>query len=244
MNKYDPLTAWLRQFEGDRVTLSFARIEEILGSTLPASSHNHEAHWRGSTGGRPGGAIAAAGWAVERVDQMGRSVTLVRRGPRPSPVRPTLVAVDLAELEPLAGSSAEQRAAETTMLDLLGRELGVAFEKRRLVAEGGAWTEVDGYSAEPPILVEAWAHQGPPKSAQKAKVLTDALKLAWAEATFLPGARKILLFSDEAAAARFRPGRTTWSGAALTHFGVEIRVVALPDDMRAAVRHAQERQFR
>ena len=57
-------------------------------------------------------------------------------------------------------------------------------------------------------------------------------------------ARKILLFSDEEAAARFRPSRTTWSGAALTHFGVGIRVVALSRDMRAAVRRAQERQFR
>jgi len=60
----------------------------------------------------------------------------------------------------------------------------------------------------------------------------------------LPGARKILLFSDEEAAARFRAGRTTWSGAALSYFGVEIRVVILPEAMRAAVRRAQERQFR
>jgi hypothetical protein len=244
VNKYDPLTAWLRQFGGDRTTLSFDRVEEILGSALPASSRNHEAHWRGSTPGRPGGAIAAAGWGVERIDQMGGSVTFVRRRQRTASTRPAAQAVDVPDLEPLAGSSQEQRAAETTMLELLGRDLGVTFEKRRLVADGGAWAEVDGYSADPPVLVEAWAHQGPPKSAQKAKVLTDALKLAWAEATFSPGARKILLFSDEAAAARFRPGRTTWSGAALTHFAVEIHVVELPEEMRTAVRRAQERQFR
>jgi hypothetical protein len=244
VNKYDPLTVWLRQFDGDRTTLSFERVEEILGSALPASSRNHEAHWRGTTPGRPGGAIAAAGWGVERVDQMGRSVTLVRRGPRRTAGKPPLIAVDLTELEPLAGSSAEQRKAEQEMLELLGRELGVHLEKRRLVTDTGAWTELDGYSADPPILVEAWAHQSPPKAAQKAKVLTDALKLTWAEATFLPGARKILLFSDEQAAARFRPGRTTWSGTALTHFGVEIRVVTLPDEMRAAVLQAQKRQSR
>jgi hypothetical protein len=59
MTKYAPLTAWLLRFPGDRVTLPFAEVEEILGSPLPASSYNHEAHWRGSTAGRPGGAIAA-----------------------------------------------------------------------------------------------------------------------------------------------------------------------------------------
>jgi hypothetical protein len=81
MTKYAPLTTWLLSFDGDRVTLTFAQIEEMLGSALPASSHIHEAHWRGSTPGRPGAAIAAAGWGVERVDQMGQTVTLTKQGP-------------------------------------------------------------------------------------------------------------------------------------------------------------------
>lgn len=80
MTKYEPLTTWLLSFGGDRVTLPMAQVEQILGASLPPSSHNHEAHWRGSTPGRPGAAIAAAGWGVERVDQMGHTVTLVRRG--------------------------------------------------------------------------------------------------------------------------------------------------------------------
>jgi hypothetical protein len=161
-----------------------------------------------------------------------------------APRRLSAVIADDAEVEPVAGDSAEQRAAEEAMLQLLGRELGVTLKKRRLTADGGAWIEVDGFSDQPPVLVEAWAHQGPLKPAQKAKVITDVLRLAWAEATFLPGAKKILLFSDEEAAGRFRPGRNTWSGAAVAHFGVEIRVVTLPDQMRAAVRHAQRRQSR
>lgn len=87
MTKYDPLTTWLLQFPGDRISLPFAQVEQILGASLPASSYNHEAHWRGSTPGRPGAAIAAAGWGVERIDQMGRSISLIRRGkPPPQPV--------------------------------------------------------------------------------------------------------------------------------------------------------------
>jgi hypothetical protein len=32
--------------------------------------------------------------------------------------------------------------------------------------------------------------------------------------------------------------------AALVHLGIEVKVVMLPDDVRQAVRRAQERQFR
>ena len=70
---------------------------------------------------------------LESTQQIGRSITLVRRGPRQSGARPTLRAVDEAKLEPVAGNSAEQQRAEQTMLELLGRDLGVALEKRRLV---------------------------------------------------------------------------------------------------------------
>jgi hypothetical protein len=142
-----------------------------------------------------------------------------------------------------AGDSAEQRAAELVMLDVLGRELGAVLLKRRFSPIRGTWTELDGVSDNPPILVEAWAHQGPPKSAQKAKVMTDAVKMVWVEAAFFPGgARKILLLSDAAAATHFRGA--SWMAAALTHFGIEVQVVDLPPGHRAAVQLAQNRQFR
>lgn len=142
-----------------------------------------------------------------------------------------------------AGDSAEQRAAESTMLELLGRELGVTFAKHRLVSDGGAAVEVDGVCLQPPILVEAFAHQGGLRVGQKHKVTNDAFKLAWAGTTLLPGARKILLFSDEAAASGFRSTRS-WAATAIAHFGLEIRVVTLPSEVRESVRRAQKRQFR
>lgn len=85
---------------------------------------------------------------------------------------------------PVGGDSAAQRQAEFAILDALARELGVALAKRRLVAVAGEWVEIDRIASDPPILVEAWAHQGKRKPAQKAKVMTDALKLLWAEAAF------------------------------------------------------------
>ena len=53
MTKYGPLTDWLRRFDGDHVTLSFAQVAEILGQGLPASSFTHAARWRSTGPGRP-----------------------------------------------------------------------------------------------------------------------------------------------------------------------------------------------
>jgi hypothetical protein len=79
MTKYEPLTEYLAGYSGARVTLDFTEVERIIDSKLPESSRNYEPHWRGRTPGRPGGAIAAAGWRVECVDWLAGTVTL-RRG--------------------------------------------------------------------------------------------------------------------------------------------------------------------
>ena len=90
-------------------------------------------------------------------------------------------------------------------------------------------------------MVEIWAHQGPPKPAQKAKVMTDAFKLVWIErCLFAAGAVKILALSDDAAADHFR--RQTWMAAALYDLGVQVIVVPLPDDIRSQIAAAQRRQ--
>lgn len=141
------------------------------------------------------------------------------------------------------GDSAEQRVAERVLIETLGAELGVVFVKSRLRTADDATVELDGICEEPPILVEAWAHQGPPRPAQKYKVMTDTLKLIWAESVFFPGgARKILALADDEAAAHFRSG--TWMAAAIAHFGIEVRVVPLADELRSRIRGAQQRQFR
>jgi hypothetical protein len=93
-------------------------------------------------------------------------------------------------------------------------------------------------SDDPPILVEVWAHQGSRRAPKKAKIMTDALKMLWVEATFCAAkARKILLLSDPLAAAHF--GRMPWMAAALRHFAIEVKVVDLPAEYRAAVHKAQ-----
>ena len=47
MSKYQPLHAFLQSTPRhlEELTLSFAQIEQILGSALPASAHQYQAWW-------------------------------------------------------------------------------------------------------------------------------------------------------------------------------------------------------
>jgi hypothetical protein len=142
----------------------------------------------------------------------------------------------------LSGDSAEQQAAELVVLAEVTRMLNATLTKTRRRI-GASSVEVDGLSEDPPILVEAWAHQGAPRPAQKCKVMADALKLLLVERALFPdGARKVLALTDGTAAAHFS-GRS-WMAEALRQFGVEVMVVELPVEMRERIRCAQRRQFR
>jgi hypothetical protein len=130
------------------------------------------------------------------------------------------------------------------MLDVLARQLGVALEPATITVAAGARVEVDGADAGRTVLVECWAHQGPPKSAQRHKVLSDALKLTWISTTIYPRPRLVLCMSDPRAAAPFVPTAKSWAAQALRDLGIAISVVELPADVRQMVELAQKRQYR
>jgi len=153
-----------------------------------------------------------------------------------------VLAVEVDEQPP--GSSHEQREAERVLLDLLGERLGLRLDPARITIPSGARVEIDGTDSARSVLVECWAHQGPPKAAQKHKVLSDALKLTWIATTVYPRPRLILCMSDPAAAAPFSVGARSWASQALADLGVEVAVVELPEATRAAILAAQHRQFR
>ena len=129
---------------------------------------------------------------------------------------------------------------------LLADRLDIPLVPEKLRLMDGSVVIVDGVSHEPAVLVKHWAHHGPPKAAQKHKVLSDALKLTFVAAAL--GAqhrrvyRKVLCFSDEQAAAPFR--RSSWQAGAPARRRIEIAVVDLGPEWRQRIRDAQERQFR
>jgi hypothetical protein len=89
--KYDRLREHLESLPVGqrRLTLGFRRLEELLGEPLPPSASKYEAWWLG--GPAPAGrgkvwrdqvqeqAWQAAGWVVEEVDLLLKTVTFSRR---------------------------------------------------------------------------------------------------------------------------------------------------------------------
>lgn len=142
----------------------------------------------------------------------------------------------------LAGDSWVQREAEPHMVTWLSDHLGARLAPRRFTFPDGSRVEVDAACDDPPVLCEAWAHQGPPKAAQKAKVMNDAMKLLAAARQLPAQPRLILLFADEAAASPFQRG--TWRAAALAEAGIDVIVCPLDSAIRARIRQAQHDQYR
>lgn len=153
-------------------------------------------------------------------------------------------ALEHCQRESPAGSSAEQRAAERVMLDLLSARIGAPLDPARIALPSGTRVEVDGADPERTILVECWAHQGLPKGGQKHKVLTDALKLTWIASTMYPRPRLTLCMSDPLAAAPFVSPSKSWAAQALIDLGIRVEIVDLPPAQRERIREAQLRQFR
>jgi hypothetical protein len=149
----------------------------------------------------------------------------------------------LGHLAPL-GNSAEQRAAERVMLDLLGADLDLTLNPTRITVPSGERVEVDGADTDRTVVVECWAHQGAPKAAQRNKVLADAFKLNWIGTILDPSPRRILCLSDPAAAAPFLPTARTWAARALHDLDIDVIVVTLPDTIRNTILEAQRRQYR
>jgi len=143
-----------------------------------------------------------------------------------------------------AGDSGEQRAAERVMLDLLGARLGRELNPATITVPSGERVEVDGADEGRAVLAECWAHQGPPKSAQRHKVLADAFKLAWIATTIYPRPQLILCLSDPLAAAPFLPSARSWAARALQDHGITVSVVSLPGNLRQHLLEAQRRQYR
>jgi hypothetical protein len=83
MTKYLPLREHLesRPEAETETSLSFARVEGIIGDTLPASSRKYREWWANESRGSHVQAKAwlEAGWMVESVNLRGQTVTFARQ---------------------------------------------------------------------------------------------------------------------------------------------------------------------
>jgi hypothetical protein len=102
----------------------------------------------------------------------------------------------------------------------LGTQLRLRLDPARITVPGGARAEIDGAGAARIVFVECRSYQGPPKSAQRHKVLADALNLAWISRTLTPAPRLILCMAELLAAAPFPPDGRSWAAHALHDLGI------------------------
>lgn len=126
--------------------------------------------------------------------------------------------------------SEEQKRAERALLEALLAEIGVPLAPRWIRLPSGNQLGVDGVSDDPPIFCEAWAHQGRPKAAQRAKVAKGRAEADVPASMAAAPPKLILLFSDEAACGPFRQG--SWVSDVINAHHVEVKVVDLPPDLR------------
>ncbi|MFC1937577.1 hypothetical protein ACFLWY_03350 [Chloroflexota bacterium] len=138
--------------------------------------------------------------------------------------------------------SDEQQEAGRALINVLSSYLGVPLRGERLDFGDGCTVEIDGYSDDPPIFCEAYAHFGRLKGGQPDKVMTDAFKLVLAEKLLGKTYRKILLFSDEAVEKHFM-GKG-WQAYCLRYHDIEVIVLPLPDELSKRVQGARRRQHR
>ena len=85
MSKYDQLGEFLKTQSADRVPMSFADIERITQTKLPASAHRHRPWWSNSAVNSVITKVwLEAGFESEQVDMAGRKLVFHRvRKPRP-----------------------------------------------------------------------------------------------------------------------------------------------------------------
>jgi hypothetical protein len=79
MGKYEPLTEFLRKQRTDRIAMTFAEIERVVGFKLPQSAMQHRAWWSNN----PSNSVMTkawldAGYQSEQVDMAGRKLVFNR----------------------------------------------------------------------------------------------------------------------------------------------------------------------
>ncbi|SRR5258708_21783888 len=104
MGKYDPLKVFLAGQTGERVPLSFAEIEQLVGAPLP-NSKRHPAWWSNNPSNNPmTRAWLAAGYRTEQVDTTAQRLVFRRTE---SPVPSDSGTGWLAELRSALGGTAQ-----------------------------------------------------------------------------------------------------------------------------------------
>ncbi len=137
--------------------------------------------------------------------------------------------------------SSIQRLTETEALELLATQYGWVLKPSKTQLQNGSSVHIDGADIKARVLCGVYSHMGRLKGGQPAKIAKDILKLVAVEKSIGRRHRKLICFTDEAAAACLR-GKS-WLAEVAKDLGVEVVVVALGRKSISRLRTAQRRQI-
>ena len=134
MGKYEPLSRYLEDVDGDSWVGSFDQIERILSFGLPPSAHEYKAWWSNEKGRGHSQKEGwqSAGWETREIDLREKRVRFVRRRDKPAELgKPSLR--DLwRQAEELSGIADREELERIAVTSFIHREAG-----RQLAAMGG-----------------------------------------------------------------------------------------------------------
>ena len=135
-------------------------------------------------------------------------------------------------------SSREQRDAEAEIINALAKQWNVRLDGDFPLE----FIQLDGFAnGSTPLCVEVWAHQGPAKGSQPAKVMRDFCKLLLVEKLLGKPCRKVVVVCDPQALQFLH---NSWQGKFADEFGIERVVVLVSDITRKKLLQVQKRQYR
>jgi hypothetical protein len=137
-------------------------------------------------------------------------------------------------------SSLEQQSVEGYILDELNKQERLKLESKKLQLSDGISVQLDGFDEEKDAVCEIYAHIGKLKGSQPDKVASDFLKMLLVEKYRERKMRKYFCFVSEEAASKVKGN--SWLASVAKNFGIEIKVIELPEDKKSEILEAQERQ--
>lgn len=147
----------------------------------------------------------------------------------------------MTSLPPKTGDSVVQRDAQEHIVRLLAADLKVELvnNPEAITLDDHSRVEVDAASADLRFLVEAYARQGKLRGGQLKKIAQDVLKLAHVKRDpRFTNAETIIVFASREAL----DSVSGWLRAAADRFEVQLKAVALDNELQARILSAQGKQ--
>lgn len=135
----------------------------------------------------------------------------------------------------------EQQEAERYISAAAEIWIGCSLEKNtKVYLADGVHIEPDLYSEKDRVICEIYAHIGKLKVGQQHKVSQDILKMILLERSKGVTFRKILIILDDEVE-QFLNGKS-FIAESVRQFGIEIKRIYVPEELRENVENAQKRQ--